>query len=51
MAKLKIKEFATKHNMNVRQVYNLIQARPHLKVKEKGLGTLIDETKYNRIVA
>lgn len=51
MAKLKIKVFAEKYNMSVKQVYNLIHVRKHLKVKEKGLGTLIDEAKYQKLVA
>jgi hypothetical protein len=51
MAKLKIKVFAEKYDMKVSQVYSLIKARKHLKVKEKGLGTLIDEEKFKRIIA
>lgn len=51
MACIKIKDFAEKHNLKITQVYTLLKANKHLKKKVPGLGTLVDETKYNKLIA
>jgi len=51
MAKIKIKDFAAKYNLKPTQVYELLRHHKHLKSKVKGLGTLVDTTKYDKMTA
>lgn len=51
--KLKIKDFAEKYGLKTKQVYNLIEAqkKQKLAVKVPGLGKMIDEEKYLKLIA